>query len=100
MKNQGTERYYVGDLWYRSIISVIREKLSNTEDIRQFHYYPYRALWQPTPSITVGSTFQMLQQQGSVIFSGTVMGWVIGFHSEELAVDCRLSKRMTDDQHM
>jgi hypothetical protein len=37
--------YPVADLYHRSIVSVIREKLSNAHDDEYFHYEPYRLRW-------------------------------------------------------
>ena len=41
--------FLVGTFRYRSIISVIKEKVSNLADSRQFHYHPYTATWSRTP---------------------------------------------------
>jgi hypothetical protein len=49
MKNSGTRSFPVGTFRYRSIISVIKEKVSNLADSRQFHYHPYTATWSRTP---------------------------------------------------
>ena len=49
----GVYDYYVGDIYHRTIISVIREKLSNPQHDELFHYQPYNLLWHrggsPTP---------------------------------------------------
>lgn len=45
MKNSGMEKYTVGDFRHRRIVSVIREKILNPDENRQFHYYPYRSTW-------------------------------------------------------
>jgi hypothetical protein len=39
----GPRSYLAGDLYHRSIVSVIRERVSN--DDRHFHYEPYELLW-------------------------------------------------------
>ncbi|KAG2047193.1 hypothetical protein BDR06DRAFT_1032526 [Suillus hirtellus] len=35
------------DLYHRSLVAVMREKLANTRDNRLFHYEPYQLLWSP-----------------------------------------------------
>src|SRR5215472_5051083 len=46
----GPRDFYVGDLHHRSLVSVIREKLTNEDDLKYFHYEPFELHWQPTPS--------------------------------------------------
>lgn len=48
MSNPGIGRFVAGNLRHRSIVSVIKEKISNREDNRQFHYHPYQSTWKPT----------------------------------------------------
>ncbi|KAJ2914408.1 hypothetical protein MD484_g6007, partial [Candolleomyces efflorescens] len=48
MNGSGTERRPIGSFRHRSIVSVIKEKLSKLEDSRHFHYHPYRASWKAT----------------------------------------------------
>jgi hypothetical protein len=48
MKNPGTQKKVVCDLYYRSIIDVIKEKLRNPADDARFHYEPYDLRWRPT----------------------------------------------------
>jgi hypothetical protein len=48
MKNPGTQRKVVFDLYHRSIVSVIRERLTNPTYDAKFHYEPYEYLWKPT----------------------------------------------------
>lgn len=47
-KDPGTRRYIVGDLHHRSIVSVIRERVSDQKSGQVFHYYPYQATWSRT----------------------------------------------------
>jgi hypothetical protein len=47
MKNPGPKKYFVGDLYHRSFVSVIREKLANRHDDQNFHYEPFELLWKP-----------------------------------------------------
>ncbi|TEB31567.1 hypothetical protein FA13DRAFT_1590707, partial [Coprinellus micaceus] len=49
-KNTGMHRYFAGHFRHRSVLSVIKEKIANVEDSRQFHYQPYHATWKPDPS--------------------------------------------------
>lgn len=49
MKSPGSQTRLVGELYHRSIISVIREKLANATDDKNFHYEPYELTWCPTP---------------------------------------------------
>ncbi|KAG2346750.1 hypothetical protein BDR05DRAFT_974360 [Suillus weaverae] len=41
----GAWPYIAADLYHRSLISVIREKLSNAQDDEHFHYEPYQLQW-------------------------------------------------------
>jgi hypothetical protein len=43
----GPRDYAVGDFYHRSLVSIIREKLSNPAEDRLFHYEPYELSWQP-----------------------------------------------------
>ncbi|KAJ2920454.1 hypothetical protein H1R20_g16640, partial [Candolleomyces eurysporus] len=49
MKNPGTHSYFVGNMRCRSIVSVIKEKLTSQTDQPRFHYYPFSATWKPAP---------------------------------------------------
>lgn len=50
MKKPGVQDYVVGDLYHRSLLSVIREKITNSNDNRHFHYDPYELFWKRTES--------------------------------------------------
>jgi hypothetical protein len=43
----GPRDFLVGDLYHRSFVSVIREKLANQHDNQGFHYDPFELFWQP-----------------------------------------------------
>lgn len=43
----GSKSEPVGDLYHRSIVSVIREKLADPSHDEAFHYEPYRLTWSP-----------------------------------------------------
>jgi Plavaka transposase len=43
----GARDYTVINFHHRSLVSVIREKISNSKDNAHFHYEPYELLWQP-----------------------------------------------------
>ena len=49
----GVYNYHVGNMYHHTLISIIREKLSNPRHDELFHYQPYNLLWQrmgsPTP---------------------------------------------------
>jgi hypothetical protein len=47
-KNLGPLAHIAVDFYHRSLVSVIREKLSNHSDDQQFHYKPYELFWKPT----------------------------------------------------
>jgi len=54
MKTPGSQNYVVGDLYHRTIVSIIREKLTNHVDDQHFHYKPFELFWQPndaTPDV-------------------------------------------------
>jgi hypothetical protein len=46
----GPQEYVVGDFYHRSVVAVVKEKLSNPVDIEHFHYEPYELRWQPGTS--------------------------------------------------
>jgi Plavaka transposase len=46
-KEPGPKEFVAGDLYHRSFVSVIREKLANPHDDRLFHYEPFELFWQP-----------------------------------------------------
>lgn len=46
----GPQDYTIGHFYHRSIISVIREKLTNPSDDQNFHYDPFELNWRPSPS--------------------------------------------------
>lgn len=48
MKNPGPKEFLVGDLYHRSFVSVIREKVTNPHDDQNFHYEPFELFWKPT----------------------------------------------------
>jgi hypothetical protein len=47
-KIPGPQNYTIGDLYHRSLVSVIREKLANPHDDQHFHYEPFTLLWTPS----------------------------------------------------
>jgi hypothetical protein len=51
-KTPGPKDYFIGDFYHRSLVSVIREKLSQPQDVQQFHYEPFELLWQPSNGST------------------------------------------------
>ncbi|KAF7985614.1 hypothetical protein HWV62_3931 [Athelia sp. TMB] len=57
----GVRTFAVGDLYHRSLVDIIREKLANPVDDAQFHYAPYELHWRPradgAPSTRVHGEF-------------------------------------------
>ncbi|KAF7967740.1 hypothetical protein HWV62_33264 [Athelia sp. TMB] len=49
--NPGPKDFHAGDLYHRSLVEVIKEKLANTSDNKHFHYQPYELYWEPMPDI-------------------------------------------------
>jgi Plavaka transposase len=47
-KNPGPRNHTVVELYHRSLVSVIREKLADKSDDQKFHYEPYELFWQRT----------------------------------------------------
>ncbi|KAF8074943.1 hypothetical protein FPV67DRAFT_1408331 [Lyophyllum atratum] len=47
MKNSGSESFLVGELYHRSIVSVIKERISCNPSGERFYYEPYELLWKP-----------------------------------------------------
>ena len=45
--NPGPKNFVAGDLYYRPLVSVIREKITNPQDMPNFHYEPFELLWKP-----------------------------------------------------
>jgi hypothetical protein len=43
----GPQKLIVGDLYHRPFVSVIREKLSNIQDVQHFHLEPFELFWRP-----------------------------------------------------
>jgi hypothetical protein len=44
----GPKKFVIGDLYHRSLVSVIREKLSQPQDDQKFYYEPFELFWRPT----------------------------------------------------
>lgn len=44
-KHPGVTPYSAAELYYRSLVAVIQEKLANTGDDEFFYYEPYELLW-------------------------------------------------------
>jgi Plavaka transposase len=49
-KNSGPKNFIVGELYHRSLVSVIHEKLVDPHDDQYFHYEPFQLFWNPTDS--------------------------------------------------
>ena len=47
-EDPGVRNYLGVDLYYRSLVDVIKEKLVNPHDSERFHYEPYEYLWEPS----------------------------------------------------
>jgi hypothetical protein len=47
--NAGPRGYVVGDFYHRSLVSIIREKISGLGERHLFHFEPYELNWQPAP---------------------------------------------------
>lgn len=47
-KKPGPQDYLVGHVYHRSLVSVIREKMANPCEDKQFHYEPYELFWKPS----------------------------------------------------
>jgi hypothetical protein len=44
----GPRLYQAADLYHRSLVAVLREKLANQRDNKLFHYEPYQLRWNPS----------------------------------------------------
>ena len=44
--NPGPKNYSVPDFYHRSLLSIIRERVLDSNDHYLFHYKPYELLWQ------------------------------------------------------
>ncbi|EGO18986.1 hypothetical protein SERLADRAFT_443529 [Serpula lacrymans var. lacrymans S7.9] len=47
MADPGPKEFITADFHYRSILSVVQEKLANEHEMDSFHYVPYELHWQP-----------------------------------------------------
>lgn len=47
---RGVEDFYLGDFYHRSLVEVLKEKLSNPEHHERFHYKPFELWWTPPGS--------------------------------------------------
>ncbi|KAJ2925894.1 hypothetical protein H1R20_g11196, partial [Candolleomyces eurysporus] len=60
----------VGSLYHRNIVSIIRDKITNSPDMQHFHYDPFEVLWQPDPAVPPDAcSFRALQL--GCLFEGT-----------------------------
>lgn len=48
MESPGTSKFVTTELHYRSLVEVIRERVSDPHTAAQFHLEPYDLLWKPT----------------------------------------------------
>jgi hypothetical protein len=48
MKNPGTSQFVGAELYHRSLVEVIKERVSDPHTGSQFHLEPYQVLWKPT----------------------------------------------------
>lgn len=46
-KNPGPKEFNVGHLYHRSLVDVIKEKVSDPHQDKDFHYEPFELYWQP-----------------------------------------------------
>jgi hypothetical protein len=44
----GPSEYTGADLYYRCLLDIIKEKVTNIHDFKHFHLEPYQLLWQPS----------------------------------------------------
>jgi Plavaka transposase len=47
-KQPGPQNLLVGDLYHRPLVSIIREKLANVQDMQHFHLEPFELFWRPS----------------------------------------------------
>jgi hypothetical protein len=46
--NPGPQHYVCADLYHRSLVDIIKERLANPRNFERFHLEPYRLIWKPT----------------------------------------------------
>ncbi|KIK35174.1 hypothetical protein CY34DRAFT_56217, partial [Suillus luteus UH-Slu-Lm8-n1] len=46
-ESPGSRRFHAADLYHRSLVGILREKLANARDDKLFHYEPYQLRWSP-----------------------------------------------------
>lgn len=49
-RHTGPQAYTLGHFYHRSIVAVIREKITNPSDGQLFHFEPFEFLWRPSAS--------------------------------------------------
>lgn len=47
-ESPGSREYAGAELYYRSLVDVIKEKVNDSHNVAQFHFEPYELLWKPT----------------------------------------------------
>jgi Plavaka transposase len=63
----GPQNFTIDDFYHRSLVSIIREKISGLTDGHQFHFEPYKLIWQRNPNV------DPVQVQGELYTSPTFM---------------------------
>jgi hypothetical protein len=84
MKNSGVEEYVAGRVYHRDILSVIKERLTDTDNPIPFHLHGHELLWQPDPDSPP------IQVQGELYTSDAFRE--VEQEVQSLNPDCKLEK--------
>jgi hypothetical protein len=86
--NPSSREYVLGNFYHRSLVSVIREKLSNPDDVEHFHYEPYAFKWQP------GSSPDPVDVYGELYSSKAFIDAHEALQNSPPEPNCRLSRHV------
>jgi hypothetical protein len=86
--NPSSREYTLGNFYHRSLVSVIREKLSSPDDVEHFHYEPYAFKWQP------GSSPDPVDVYGELYSSKAFIDAHEALQSSPPEPECRLSRHV------
>jgi hypothetical protein len=86
--NPSSREYILGNFYHRSLVSVIREKLSNPDDVEHFHYESYAFKWQP------GSSPDPVDVYGELYSSKAFIDAHEALQNSPPEPECRLSQHV------
>ena len=82
----GAREYAAGNLHYRPLLSIIRDKINNPSANAHFHYKPYEHLWQPT------TDHEEVRMQGELYTSPAFIDAHNSLQESPMEPDCDLPR--------